>query len=129
MRKNVSVIVLTICAGVVLAACAANDRVGVNSNSGATSQTAGNVNRNASASAQATTTTTPAATPADGVRRITVADLQSALEKGEAVVVDVRSESSYAAGHIKGARVIPEDQITRRADELPRDKLIVTYCA
>ncbi|HVF88279.1 MAG TPA: rhodanese-like domain-containing protein [Pyrinomonadaceae bacterium] len=127
MSKNVSVILLTACAGVVLAACAANDRVGVNNNSGTTPQAASEASRNASA----TVPTPPpaAATPADGVRRITVADLQSALEKGEAVIVDVRSESSYAAGHIKGARVIPEDQITRRADELPRDKLIVTYCA
>jgi hypothetical protein len=126
MREKKLVILLTACAGVVLAACAANDRAGVNNNSGAAPQTASNGNRNVSAQA---TTTTPAATPADGVRRITVADLQSALEKGEAMIVDVRSEDSYAAGHIKGARVIPEDQIARRADELPRDKLIVTYCA
>ncbi len=127
MRKNVFVIVVTICAGVVLAACGANERAAINNNSGAMLQTAGNANSNASASAP--TSPPAAATPADGVRRITVADLQSALEKGEAVIVDVRSESSYAAGHIKGARVIPEDQIARRADELPRDKLIVTYCA
>ncbi len=128
MSKNVSVIMLTICAGIAIAACGANPRAGVNNNSGALSQTAGNANRNASVAEQATAPT-PAATPKDGVRRITVADLQSALEKGEAIVVDVRSEDAYAAGHIKGARVIPEDQITRRADELPRDKLIVTYCA
>lgn len=82
-----------------------------------------------------TAATTPAvgpvaaATPKDGVRRITPAELQAAIEKGEAVVVDVRNQANYQKGHIKDARLIPADQIAARADELPRDKMIVTYCA
>ena len=72
---------------------------------------------------------TPAATPHDGVQRITPAELQAAVEKGAAVVVDVRGQAAYQQGHIKGARLIPAEQITSRAGELPRDKTIVTYCA
>ncbi|MBA3440827.1 MAG: rhodanese-like domain-containing protein [Pyrinomonadaceae bacterium] len=94
-------------------------------------------NRSANATATPTrvaaTTPTPAptttATPNDGVRRITPAELQAALEKGEAVVVDVRSSAAFQKGHIKGARLIPAEQIASRAGELPRDKTIVTYCA
>ena len=79
--------------------------------------------------AATTPTATPTATPNDGVRRITAAELQAAVEKGEAVVVDVRNQATYQRGHIKGARLIPAEQIASRAGELPRDKTIVTYCS
>jgi predicted sulfurtransferase len=72
---------------------------------------------------------TASATPTDGVRRISIAELKTAIEKNEAVVVDVRGEVEYQLGHIRGARSIPLGLINARANELPRDKLIVTYCA
>jgi 3-mercaptopyruvate sulfurtransferase SseA len=68
-------------------------------------------------------------TPADGVRRVTVEELRAALEKGTAIVVDVRVAESYKAGHIKGALWIPGNEIASRTKELPKDKLIVTYCS
>ena len=67
--------------------------------------------------------------PADGVRRVTVEELRAALEKGTAIVVDVRGEDQYKAGHIKGALWIPVNEIAGRTKELPKDKLIVTYCS
>jgi 3-mercaptopyruvate sulfurtransferase SseA len=67
--------------------------------------------------------------PADGARRITVAELKGMLDRNEAVVIDVRNESSFNAGHIKGARLIPEAEIPNHLDELPKNKLIVTYCS
>ena len=67
--------------------------------------------------------------PNDGVRRITTVELKGALDKGTAIVIDVRGELAFKEGHIKGARLIPATDILKRADELPRDKLIVTYCA
>ena len=70
-----------------------------------------------------------AAAPSDGVRRVTVSELSEAMEKGEAVAVDVRGGVEYDLGHIKGARSIPLGLVAERAKELPRDKLIVTYCA
>ena len=81
---------------------------------------------------------TPAAAPvgapappvtADGARRVTVAELKDLLAKNEAIVLDVRNQASYDAGHIRGARLIPEAEVVNHADELPRDKLIVTYCS
>ncbi len=65
----------------------------------------------------------------DGAARISVADLRAALDKGTAIVVDVRSEETYTAAHVKGAINIPEMNIAARASELPRDKTIVTYCS
>jgi 3-mercaptopyruvate sulfurtransferase SseA len=70
---------------------------------------------------------TAQATPDDGVPRITVAEAREALEKGKAIIVDVRSESSYHAGHVLGALWMPD--IAQRTKELPRDKMIITYCS
>lgn len=69
------------------------------------------------------------APPPDGVRRVTVAELQEAMQKGEAIALDVRGTVEYKLGHIKGAHSIPLGLIPARIKELPRDKLIVTYCA
>jgi 3-mercaptopyruvate sulfurtransferase SseA len=67
--------------------------------------------------------------PGDGVRRITVAELREAVDKGTAVIIDVRSDDQYKTSHIKGALHIPEAEVAARSGELPRDKTIVTYCS
>ncbi|HKR00605.1 MAG TPA: rhodanese-like domain-containing protein [Pyrinomonadaceae bacterium] len=70
------------------------------------------------------------ATPSeDGVRRITIKEARAALEKNEAVMVDVRGSVEYKLGHIKGALSVPLGLIVQQSNELPRDKLIITYCA
>ena len=71
----------------------------------------------------------PQQTVNDGARRVTVAELKDLLAKNEAVVIDVRNQASYDIGHIKGARLIPEAEVASHAAELPKDKLIVTYCS
>lgn len=70
-----------------------------------------------------------APTPADGVRRISVPDLQNLVNKNEVLIVDVRNEDAYNLAHIRGARLIPLSEIDKRSGELPKDKLIVTYCS
>ena len=46
-----------------------------------------------------------------------------------AVLLDVRSEEEYQAGHLPGAILIPHDQLATRMDELPlRSQAIVVYC-
>ena len=70
-----------------------------------------------------------APTPADGVRRITVPELQELVRKNQAFIVDVRTEDAYNMAHIRGAKLIPLADIEKRAGELPRDKTIVTYCS
>ncbi len=65
----------------------------------------------------------------DGVRRVTVAEAREAVAQGKAIIVDVRGEDSYNAGHIKGARWINLNDIGSRTGELPRGKMIITYCS
>ena len=75
-------------------------------------------------------TPTPAAPPAsDGVRRVTVAELKEMVANNEVLVIDVRNQASFDAGHIRGARLIPEAEVKNHSDEMPKDKLIVTYCS
>jgi 3-mercaptopyruvate sulfurtransferase SseA len=71
----------------------------------------------------------PPTVQADGVRRVTVTELKDLLAKNEALVIDVRNQASYDMGHIRGSRLIPEAEVASHIDELPRNKLIVTYCS
>lgn len=72
----------------------------------------------------------PAATqPAAETRRINVQDTQAAIAASNALIVDVRDEGAYKTSHIKGAKNIPLSQFEQRTGELPKDKLIITYCA
>ena len=84
--------------------------------------------------AKSPTTSAPAAPEiptvhADGVRRVTTVELHDLLAKNQAVVIDVRNDASYKQGHIRGAKLIPVESVLQKADELPKDKLIVTYCS
>ena len=60
--------------------------------------------------------------------RISAAEARQALAKGEAVLVDVRPKESYDTSHAQGALSIPLSDIGSRAGELPKNKLIITYC-
>jgi rhodanese-related sulfurtransferase len=50
-------------------------------------------------------------------------------DRGEAVLVDVRSREAYAAGHVPGAVSFPSDDIEARASEIRRlDRQPILYC-
>jgi 3-mercaptopyruvate sulfurtransferase SseA len=76
--------------------------------------------------------TAPAATPTapatETARRISAAEARQALAKGKAVLVDVRPQASYEASHAQGAISLPLSDLDSRAGELPKDKLVITYC-
>lgn len=74
-------------------------------------------------------TPTSKAVATDGIRRITVVELRELLARNEAVVIDVRNLESYNLSHIQGAKLIPVADTLKHIDELPKDKLIVTYCS
>jgi len=50
------------------------------------------------------------------------------LADGQILVLDVRPEAEYAAGHIPGAVSVPHDQLAARLAELPESADIVAYC-
>ena len=66
---------------------------------------------------------------ADGARRVTTAELYELLKAEQAIVVDVRNQESFDQGHIPGSRLIPAGEILNHVNDLPRDKMIVTYCS
>ena len=55
-------------------------------------------------------------------------ELVARLNRGDAVLIDVRPQEEFAAGHIDGARSIPLDELERRLAELPVDREVVAYC-
>jgi 3-mercaptopyruvate sulfurtransferase SseA len=73
----------------------------------------------------------PQSMPADplaAARRISAEEARQAVAKGEAVLVDVRGKESYDREHAKGALSIPLSDLSSRMGELPKDKLVITYC-
>ncbi|MPZ67157.1 MAG: metalloregulator ArsR/SmtB family transcription factor [Pseudonocardiaceae bacterium] len=65
---------------------------------------------------------------AEDIEQIGRDELLRRAEAGEALVLDVRPASEYAAGHIPGAVSIPIDELPGRLAELPHDVEIVAYC-
>lgn len=55
-------------------------------------------------------------------------ELLKLVRAGEAMVIDVRPESEYRAGHVKGAINIPLESLPKRLAGLPKDQEIVAYC-
>jgi rhodanese-related sulfurtransferase len=55
-------------------------------------------------------------------------ELLKRLRRRDVVLVDVRPEDEFEAGHIEGARSIPLDQLERHLDELPSGREVIAYC-
>src|SRR5207302_9402145 len=64
----------------------------------------------------------------DDVEAIGRDELVARLGRDDVVLVDVRPEEEFAAGHIGGARAIPFDELEQRLAELPADREVVAYC-
>ncbi len=64
----------------------------------------------------------------DGVEQLSAEELALRLERGDVVVLDVRPETEFRAGHIAGARSVPVDQLEAFVGELPKRREVVAYC-
>ena len=60
-------------------------------------------------------------------RSVDVAGAKRAIADG-AVLVDVRSEREWAAGHAEGAIHIPLGEVDERSGELPSGREVVVMC-
>lgn len=55
-------------------------------------------------------------------------NLKEIIAQG-AIIIDVRSEGEYGAGHAKGSVNIPLNVLPARLDKLDKNKPIITCCA
>ena len=62
------------------------------------------------------------------IEQLTASELVERLGRGSVVVLDVRPEAEYRAGHIAGARSAPLAVLDEIAPTLPEQREIVAYC-
>ena len=58
---------------------------------------------------------------------VSIEQLKQAQQDG-AMVIDVRNDDEYAAGHVAGAASIPLPEIEARMQELPKDQTLYFIC-
>jgi len=59
---------------------------------------------------------------------ITRDELRRRLRQGDVVVLDVRPQPEYDAGHIRGALSLPVSDLKSRLREVPQGSEVVAYC-
>jgi rhodanese-related sulfurtransferase len=64
----------------------------------------------------------------DEVEQLVPEELEERLARGQVVVLDVRPEREYEAGHIPGALSAPLPDLEKIAASLPKGKEVVAYC-
>jgi rhodanese-related sulfurtransferase len=64
----------------------------------------------------------------DGVEQLSAEELERLLAHDKVVLLDVRPEPEYRAGHIVGARSAPLAKLPSLLPRLPRRREIVAYC-
>jgi rhodanese-related sulfurtransferase len=64
----------------------------------------------------------------DKVEQLSAEELEQRLARDQVVLLDVRPEPEYRAGHIAGARSTPLGELPSLLAKLPRRREIVAYC-
>lgn len=64
----------------------------------------------------------------DAVEQVTASELADRLARGEVVVLDVRPQAEYRAGHIAGAVSAPIETLDARVLQQPPRREVVAYC-
>jgi DNA-binding transcriptional ArsR family regulator len=62
------------------------------------------------------------------VEQLTAVELEERLARGKVVVLDVRPETEYRAGHIAGARSAPLERLPSIVSALSKRADVVAYC-
>lgn len=128
MRRAFHVCALCAALSVFSAANCGKNKIAENHKAGARPD-----NREVAAGKQSNAASSPAVEnppdPFAKIPRMTVAELKKALDEGRAVAADVRPSEAFEEEHIEGALSVPEDDWAAHVEGVPRDKLVVTYCA
>ena len=64
----------------------------------------------------------------DDVPRMTVPEVQQALQNEGAILLDVRTPEQYAASHVRGAQSVPVSDLDSYLSGLDKDAWYITYC-
>lgn len=64
----------------------------------------------------------------EGLYTLTMDEVYEKINRGNIVLVDLRPEEEYEAGHIEGAVSVPMEKLDKHLQELPRDKEVIAYC-
>jgi rhodanese-related sulfurtransferase len=61
---------------------------------------------------------------------IAIADFKAiaASTPADTLILDVRNQDEGNAGMLKGAKLVPDEELLGRLAEIPKDKTIITYC-
>jgi phage shock protein E len=73
----------------------------------------------------------PVATQVDVAQlgpNVDVATVKGLLGRDDVVILDVREQSEYDAGHIPGVTLIPLKDVPNRLSEIPKDKPVIVTC-
>jgi hypothetical protein len=98
-------------------------------NSGASTRTAGATAAGAQSAQSATAIPSPPQNAEDKIPRVKVEEAKNLVAEGKAIFIDVRVGDAYKTSHIKGALEIPLNKLEAGDfKDLPKDKLIITYC-
>lgn len=63
-----------------------------------------------------------------GIEQLSAEELEERIVRGDVVVLDVRPEAEFEAGHIAGARSAPLAGLEELVPGLPRRREVVAYC-
>ena len=64
----------------------------------------------------------------DSVEQVSASELEARLARGDVVLLDVRPEAEFRAGHIAGAVSAPLAALPSIASKLPRRREVIAYC-
>lgn len=64
----------------------------------------------------------------DDMDAVTASELRRRLRNNDVIVLDVRPQLEFEAGHIRGARCVPPGELEKRLRDIPRNAEIVAYC-
>lgn len=60
--------------------------------------------------------------------KIKTPEMLALVEEGKAILVDIRFREEFEVWHMNFAKNIPLNELPKRLNELPKDKLIITAC-
>jgi rhodanese-related sulfurtransferase len=64
----------------------------------------------------------------DALEALDATEMMERLSDDSVIVIDVRPEEEYRAGHIPGARSVPVGVLEAALQTLPREREVVAYC-